>query len=259
MVRKLEEKDRAAVMEYLSAEPSINLFALGDIELFGFDKEFQEVWGSFDKRGAIDGVLLRFRENFIPYYKADDFDDAGFKKIIQSFEGDTMISGKESIIENYTNLLPGKEGRKMYFCELTSKELLIDNSADIKTATVNDAWRIQALMETIEEFTRPGTQKEIEDTIKSKSGRIYYMEDDSGQMMSVSQTAAENSRSAMIVGIATAKEYRNRGLMSVCLSKLCADVLDEGKTLCLFYDNPKAGSVYHKLGFVSIDKWVMIH
>ena len=84
------------------------------------------------------------------------------------------------------------------------------------------------------------------------------MEDSDGQMMSVSQTTAENSRSAMIVGVATAKAYRNRGLMRVCLSKLCADVLSEGKTLCLFYDNPKAGSVYHKLGFESIDKWVMI-
>ncbi len=40
MVRKLGEKDRAEVMEYVSAEPSINLFIIGDIELVGFDKDF---------------------------------------------------------------------------------------------------------------------------------------------------------------------------------------------------------------------------
>ena len=85
------------------------------------------------------------------------------------------------------------------------------------------------------------------------------MEDERGEMTSVAQTTAQNSKSAMIVGLASAKKHRNRGLMSVCLSKLCSDVLAEGKTLCLFYDNPKAGSVYHKLGFESIDKWVMIH
>ncbi|MBT3319224.1 MAG: GNAT family N-acetyltransferase [Clostridia bacterium] len=258
MVRKLEEKDRKITMEYLAYEPSINLFALGDIELFGFDKEFQDVWGSFDERGELNGVLLRYNDNFIPYYKEADFDDAEFKKIISAFEDDTMISGKESIINNYVNLLPDKKVKRMYFCELTSKELLKENSADIKTAKVSDAARIQALLETIEEFDRPTTQKEIEERISDKSGRIYYMEDSDGQMMSVSQTTAENSRSAMIVGVATAKAYRNRGLMRVCLSKLCADVLSEGKTLCLFYDNPKAGSVYHKLGFESIDKWVMI-
>ena len=259
MIRKLEEKDRAAVMEYVSAEPSINLFIIGDIELVGFDKEFQEVWGSFDAKGELNGVLLRYKENFIPFYKENSFDDVGFKKIIQSFEGDTMISGKQSIIENYTNLLPGKKVKRMYFCELTSKDLLKESDADIKTAETGDCGRIQALMETIEEFDRPGTQKEIEDRIENKSGRIYYMEDSSGELMTIVQTTAENSKSAMVVGVATAKGYRNRGLMSVCLSKLCADVLDENKTLCLFYDNPKAGSVYHKLGFESIDKWVMIH
>ncbi len=65
MVRKLVEKDRASAIAFLSAEPSINLFALGDIELFGFEREFQDVWGSFDEQGELDGVLLRYRENFI--------------------------------------------------------------------------------------------------------------------------------------------------------------------------------------------------
>jgi len=134
----------------------------------------------------------------------------------------------------------------------------MENGDDVKTATVDDAGRVCELLAPIEEFDRETTQKEIADMISNKSGRVYYMEDESGAMMSVAQTTAENSKSAMVVGVATARGYRNRGLMSVCLSKLCADVLGEGKTLCLFYDNPKAGSVYHKLGFESIDKWVMI-
>ena len=39
---------------------------------------------------------------------------------------------------------------------------------------------------------------------------------------------------------------------------LPADLLNEQKTLCLFYDNPEAGAVYHKLGFKTIGKWKMI-
>ena len=35
------------------------------------------------------------------------------------------------------------------------------------------------------------------------------------------------------------------------------DLLKEGKSLCLFYDNPKAGSIYHRLGFENIDRWTM--
>ena len=258
MIRKLAEKDRSAVMEYLSAEPAVNLFLLGDIELFGFDKDFQEVWGSFDERGEIDGVLLRYNDNFIPYFKDDDFDDAGFLQIITDYEGNTMISGVERILKNYTGLLPGKKYRSMYFCELTHGAKLIETDADIKIATVKDAGRIQALLDTIEEFDRPSTREELEERIENKSGRIYFMQDYSGEIMSVAQTTAENSQSAMVVGVATAKEHRNRGLMSDCLSKLCADVLSEGKTLCLFYDNPRAGRVYLSLGFEPIENWVII-
>ena len=37
-------------------------------------------------------------------------------------------------------------------------------------------------------------------------------------MLTVSQTTAENSKSAMVVGVATRKGYRGKGLMSECLS-----------------------------------------
>jgi predicted GNAT family acetyltransferase len=41
------------------------------------------------------------------------------------------------------------------------------------------------------------------------------------------------------------------------MNALCLDVLAEGKTLCLFYDNPKAGSIYKRLGFKDIGFWSM--
>lgn len=245
-------------MEYLSAEPAVNLFLLGDIELFGFDKDFQEVWGSFDEQGVMDGVLLRYNDNFIPYFKEDDFDDEEFRQIIQKYDGNTMISGAERIIKNFADLLPDSKYKSMYFCELTDGTKLKETDEDIKIATKQDAGRIEELMASIEEFERPSTKKEIEDRIENKSGRIYFIEDGDGKMLSVAQTTAENSQSAMVVGVATAKGYRNRGFMSACLSKLCRDVLSEGKTLCLFYDNPRAGSVYLGMGFETIDNWVMI-
>ena len=35
----------------------------------------------------MDGVLLRYRDNFIPYFKDENFDDSGFKQIIKDYEG----------------------------------------------------------------------------------------------------------------------------------------------------------------------------
>lgn len=98
----------------------------------------------------------------------------------------------------------------------------------------------------------------IEHKIKTKTGRIYYIENDNGEIVSIAQTTAENSKSAMVVGVATLEGYRGLGYMSKCLSTLCKDVTAEGKTLCLFYDNPMAGRIYHRLGFKTIDNWMMI-
>jgi len=262
MIRKLNENDREVTLEFLSDEAAINLFIIGDIECFGFDEDFQEIWGSFNNLNQLQGVLLRFNENFIPYYKDTNFDITDFINIISSKSMDIkkMISGKESIVERFKGILNNSNEKHMYFCEIKDTSNLKEYGSNIKIATEDDAKRVYDLLEEIEEFQTTDTNsvERIKKVISSKTGRIYFIEDEKGELMTVSQTTAENSKSAMVVGVATRKEHRGKGLMSQCLSKLCHDVLLEGKTLCLFYDNPKAGSVYHNIGFKSIDRWMML-
>ncbi|HHX11607.1 MAG TPA: GNAT family N-acetyltransferase [Clostridiales bacterium] len=261
MIRKLAEDDRALVMDYLSEEPSINLFIIGDIEAYGFEEDFQEVWGQFTDQDQLEGVLLRYNENHIPYFKSADFDISGFKDIILSKKGKIFISGKESVMKRFDGILPNHEVKTMHFCELidpTSLDLeLIDSN--VKVAKEEDAKIIHDLIEQIVEFT--AVDNAVERTahkIRTKAGRIYYMDNEQGEVVTVAQTTAENSKSAMVVGVATAEAYRKQGRVSRCLTTLCNDVMEEGKTLCLFYDNPDAGKIYHKLGFKTIDNWVMV-
>lgn len=258
MIRKLNQLDKDKVMEYVSKQPSINLFLIGDIEQFGFDKDFQELWGKFDEDNKLRGVLLRYNNNFIPYYEDLNEDLDEFKKIIKSYKGHLMISGKEELVDNFKDVISNYTERKTYFCELKDKDNLSTWDETVKLAVAQDANRIYDIIETIEEFTAENDIEEIEDRIEDKSKRVYYIENDNNEIISVSQTAAENSQSAMVVGVATRKEYREQGHMSKCLSRLCNDLLDEGKTLCLFYDNPKAGKVYHRIGFEEIGKWTML-
>jgi len=262
MIRKLTELDRQKTLEYLSEEPAINLFIIGDIEGFGFDVDFQEIWADFDVQDNIDGLLLRYHEYFIPYSKSQGYDWTEFKSMIveaeSKIEGHVGLSGKESILMQFNDILPQHKRRSTYFCELTSREkLLKENFDDIKIAGPDDANRVHGLIEDIVEFDSINDVDRIKHKLETNTGRVYYYEEND-LMTSVAQTTAENSMSAMIVGVATLPEYRKTGLMSRCLSKLCMDVLGENKTLCLFYDNPKAGNVYHKLGFETLDMWTMI-
>ena len=73
MIRKLTEKDREAVFDLIQEKPAENLFIIGDLEAFGFEEDFQEIWGDFTENEKLRAVLLRYNINFIPY-AAGDFD-----------------------------------------------------------------------------------------------------------------------------------------------------------------------------------------
>lgn len=259
MIRKLIEEDRREVLEFLRKEASINLFIIGDIEIFGFEKDFMEVWGSYNK-GNLEGVLLRFYENFIPYYKDKAFDIDDFKKIIRSYKGKRVISGRQNIVERFRGIIEIESEKNDYFCELLDSRKLDKEDIGIKRAVAEDASRIYELLESIEEFsaTPSAPIERIAKMMEERAGRVYYLENEEKEMISIGQTTAENSRSAMIVGVATKLKERRKGYTSKCLSKLCGDLIQEGKTLCLFYDNPVAGNIYHRLGFKTIDRWLML-
>ncbi len=233
---------------------------IGDIEGFGFNEDFQTLWGQYTEDGVLEGVLLRFHESYVTYFTNPEFDITEFGKIILNNKGRIMLSGKESLIKKFEEVLLEHHTKSMYFCELTSGESLkdIENSGNILIAAEEDAERVYNMIEQIEEFQATNSIDRIKQKINTRTGRIYYIQNEKGEMISIAQTSAENSKSAMIVGVATLPDHRCNGYMSRCLSKLCMDVMSEGKTLCLFYDNPKAGSVYHRLGFKSIDNWTMI-
>lgn len=93
---------------------------------------------------------------------------------------------------------------------------------------------------------------------KFKTGRTYIIRDEQGVMVSSASTTAENSQSAMIVGVGTRPGYGKKGYATHCMLKLCRDLLAEGKSICLFYDNPAAGRIYKRIGFEDIGFWSMV-
>lgn len=258
MILKLNDSHRDVVLNYVSKEPNINLFIIGDIEQYGFDKDFQEVWGNFDGENNLKGVLLRYSNNFIPYIEDLDEDVYEFKEIIKLYKGQKFISGKADIIEKFRDVLENYEEKIMYFCELRDNKKLLPCDDCIKSAKEEDANRIHDLISTIDEFLVQDSVEEIRDKIRNNNKIAYYIENDEKDIITISQITAENSKSAMVVGVATRKEYREQGYMSKCLSNLCYDFLEKNKSLCLFYDNPKAGKVYHKIGFKEIGIWTML-
>jgi uncharacterized protein len=258
MIRKLNDRDNEIAMKFLMEEAALNLFIIGDIEAFGYDSDFQELWGFFED-DELSAVLLRFHNSFIPYAKNDRLPVKEFSEIIKKYPGKIFLSGKSELVEKFEGIDGLDLGKKQvtYFAECTTNSYLEETEHDIFTAGPEDVDRIIELRASIDEFfPNPNARGIFLQSLEAGTGRTYYIEMD-GKMAASAATAAENSKSAMIVGVCTHKEYRRKGLATAVMQKLFKDVMDEGKLLCLFYDNPEAGRIYKRLGFTDIGMWTM--
>jgi predicted GNAT family acetyltransferase len=262
MMRKLTREDQSVLLEYLLEESAINLFILGDIENFGMSTEFMDIWGAFDEKGAYQGVLLRYYDFFILYSKNNEFDGEEIEVVLKKHGKVECLSGKESTMDKFlkTSAIHAKSVKVDYYVGLRNSvnELPQKSRYETVKGTVEDVDDVVLLLNTIEEFGGmsqtgiDGMKKELE-----KGGARLYLVRDGHKVVATARSAAENSRSAMIVGVATDIAYRKQGLASTCMMKLCRELLGEGKEVCLFYDNPKAGSIYRALGFQDVGMWIM--
>ncbi|MBA2176529.1 GNAT family N-acetyltransferase [Halobacillus locisalis] len=260
MIRLLNEADDQACQRLLLQKPAENLFIIGDIENFGYDTDFQRVWGYFDEALELTAVLLKYRSNYICYADGP-FDAEGFGKIINQDPEFRELSGLESMTSEIIPYIehPKKHSRTLYYakCEKLEPFSYSDKDCEVKLATLSDVPLIADLHNQISEFEESENREDsIRSGMENQSARTYYIKR-GNQLVSSASTTAENSVSAMVVGVCTHPNYEQQGYASLCMNQLCKDLLTEGKTLCLFYDNPSAGRIYKRLGFEDIGHWMM--
>ena len=262
MIRKLTEADRELCLEFVSSQPAENLFIIGDIEAFGFDTEFQDVWADFDINGRLRGVLLRYYKNYIAY-APESFDAVGFADIIKNDQEAQMVSGIVQIIAPLIDHLKSEicSERTLFYAKCEDNSMLDKNLdvSKVREATLEDIDRLLELRGSIPEFSEVGSNPDsVKHAMQTGVARTFYIEDD-GKMVSAASTTAENTYAAMVVAVCTLENYKKRGYATACLTKLARELLSEHKMLCLFYDNPEAGKIYKRLGFVDIGQWTMYH
>ena len=261
MIRKLNKDDHESVMELICHKPAENLFIIGDIEAYGYDSDIQEIWGQF-QNGRLIAVLLRYDLNYIPFSE-QHYDVKGFAEIINRNPEKIEISGLKHLIEPLQKLI-NRDVRKLsetYYAKCTGLNYEVDEER-IKRANYLMPSEYQEnveMLQSIPEFSTGNFSVEARERAeKFKTGRTYIVRNEQGTMVASASTTAENSQSAMIVGVGTRPGFERRGFATLCMEKLCSEILAEGKSLCLFYDNPAAGKIYKRLGFTDIGLWTMI-
>ncbi|WP_163539941.1 GNAT family N-acetyltransferase [Gracilibacillus sp. YIM 98692] len=259
MIRQLTEADDPICQALVQKRAAENLFIIGDIEAYGYHQDFQQIWGDFSNDGTLRAVLLKYEKNFLPF-STGDFDAKGFAEIINADSDFSMLSGLEEITEKIEPYLRDAllSKRKLFYAKLTDGTALnLEGTNLVKKLKVEEMPHLRQLLRSIPEFADKPFNLDIKKrNMENGVARCYYIEKD-GEMVSTASTSAENTSSAMIVAVGTNQKYKRQGYATLCMAKLCYDLLQEGKELCLFYENPTAGNIYKRLGFQDIGYWMM--
>ena len=92
VIKRLTQENHAVCSTLINKRPAENLFLIGDIEAYGYEEDFQKVWGEFDTEGNLVAILLKYKENYIPYAENDTFDAKGFADIMLDDPDFSMMS-----------------------------------------------------------------------------------------------------------------------------------------------------------------------
>lgn len=257
MIRECSEKDVKEVLEFANERPGENLFIIGDIESFGISSKKTQTWVE-ETADGMEAIYLRYKRNFVIYSKNQNFDPVEAAALIRAHNIKNINCLKATADVLYPILKDEFDISDCFYCVLKNGDQLDAVDGRCTVPQKSDAAEITAELSKIGEFHL--SFKEAEDSVNdyfAQADTLQVIMKIDGKLAGSARTTIQSSTAAMIGSVFTVEEYRNRGVASQVVSSLCRQVLDSGKECVLFYDNPNAGSIYHRLGFKTIDRWCL--
>jgi len=265
MFFKLQEADRNNLVDYISHEPEANVFIIGDLENYGISGEIVEFFALPGATGW-DCLVMRYRKMFIVYSRNNSYPVQATADFIATFDTIECISGKGSLIEPLLRYFTNFSMVKSYLSSCHTPSLGEESlplGYTLKKFTVDNASDVIGLYVHIEEFASQYIGREQEqiaalraDLAQEKAGYGIYKDK---VLVSTALTSAENSQSAMIIGVATHQDHRKKHLATIVMHRLLEDQFKKGKQfVCLFYNNPEAGRIYRACGFEDFGTFTML-
>ena len=254
---KASNNDKDKVLHFLKRNPSGNGFFIGDLENFSLEEDFLDLWYE-EREGEIIALLLRYYKSYL----VSSEENPNFGEMVRVIVSDPLrerISGMEDSILGLAKYMDLGKIRKTNLAVLSGENFSDPTRGEEEPVRcgVDGIEELFMFLKGIEEFEVSENQRaSFGKEIKTDTGRAYVIRRE-GRIVSCAQISAENSLNGTVMGVATDAGWRCKGLARLCVSRACRDMIDDGKEVILFYDNPLAGKLYKDLGFTDRGCWIM--
>jgi predicted GNAT family acetyltransferase len=254
-MRLLTQQDESALRALLQGDPLYNLFMIGDLDWLGLGTEELLFWGQFSPQADLIGVAMRYYGNWC-FYARSACNVETFAPLVDDYPKSGVITGHPDQVGPIVAQLEAYTVGELHdsiYCRMSLDTPLPAAPWPTRRATLAD------VNDLVELYADAGMLRRDAHALSRtmEAGRIFVTEV-GDRFVSAALTSIEATHAAMVGGVFTPEPLRNRGYASAALTHLCAELIAEGKQPCLFYDNPKAGSIYRRLGFEDIGPWHMV-
>lgn len=258
MIRICNENDRAWLLDFLQKDPVYHTFLLADIEQYGFDNSFQQVYVQ-EEQGKCQGVYLRYYHNLILAGSPDEMDEEAVADLVT--DQIHTVMGRGELVKQVSDYLDQKWNfvKSHLYIQPELKKVESDPSETIKIATLEDVDRIHEFLMSFPEFvTLYGEKAMISNRISNNEG-IHLLIEKDGKLIAHGNSAASAEKTCMIGGICVSPEYRKMGYAQKILTMVGEYIHDQGKIPCIFAPASSNYSIFGKAGFEIFGTWAVIN
>lgn len=258
MIRKLLEENKYEIISLLQEDSILNCYLIGDVENTGFNNPNVTFYGEYIE-GELQTVYMAYHRYGMIYSKGVNL-DINLIDVIKKSKV-SYLSGGEKTISRYSDFFTDNGYRNMTLAILEQKTIEKPVIEYKVLSNENDMGELYDLLVTFDEFNVKDQTKEdfiLEKLELNEFGTTYAIYDN-GKIVATASTISETSTNAVINGVATKVEYRNKGLASKLVDQIIYDYnVLKRKALILYYDNPEAASIYKRKGFIDYGVWSSI-
>lgn len=256
-LQKATDKDLKNIYSFLDTDRLLNFFFIGDIKTYGLNSEFMLVFISKDENDKVNSIVLIYYATLLIYdpYKLIQVND--LENLIKLHNIQT-INISDKIYKHYASYFEINQDiyevnhQELAYCDKPVTDL---DLSEVTRAKYEDLEKIVDSRMQINEFSAliSNYQKELETYQNAyKKGVLdpFIIKKDN-KVVANSLVAIKTDDVVLVGGVYCLNEFRNKGYATKTVAALTNYIVnEEKKTAMLFYHNPAAGRIYHKIGYI---------
>ncbi|WP_438348859.1 GNAT family N-acetyltransferase [Paenibacillus sp. FA6] len=260
MLGKCDSSWKSAILEYIGADYSKCLYLYINLNKYGFDTDFFNVWVSLDDNNRIKGLLAKYYTGIHIYCKSSDliFNIGDVTKFINDNQP-SIVTATGDIIKSIQDYIPDYSAEYGSVGQIKVNPGIDEN--DVEVASLNDMHEIARLL--IEDDGLGGhydvllLEHQLKERYVDGFGRNYILKKND-KLISHCATYAQTNDIGVTSGVYTKPEERGNGYASQVYCKLCSDLLKEGKEVFAYFYTRQAHQMHKKIGFEVISSWAKL-